>query len=215
MASRTKQAGRKKKTGLRLEWRSPSELAANPANWRRHPARQVAALADVISEVGWAGACLYNERTGRLIDGHARREVAIEKGEKVVPVLIGNWSEADERKILATLDPIANQAEVDPDALAALLELVETESDAVQVLLDRLLAGDLVDAEGEWRGMPESVNEDQTPFRTIRVHFKNKQAVVAFAKAIRQTLSDNTHWIWFPPVPIEIAADKTYASRRK
>jgi hypothetical protein len=22
---------------LRLEWRSPAELAENPANWRRHP----------------------------------------------------------------------------------------------------------------------------------------------------------------------------------
>jgi adenine-specific DNA methylase len=31
---------------LRLEWRSPEELAENPRNWRTHPEAQVAALGD-------------------------------------------------------------------------------------------------------------------------------------------------------------------------
>jgi len=57
---------------LRLEWRTPEELADNPANWRQHPESQTKALAGAINEVGWAGAALYNERTKRLIDGHAR-----------------------------------------------------------------------------------------------------------------------------------------------
>jgi hypothetical protein len=61
---------------LRLEYRSPAELAENPRNWRTHPEAQTRALADVMAEVGWAGALLYNERTRRLIDGHARRKLA-------------------------------------------------------------------------------------------------------------------------------------------
>lgn len=56
---------------LRLEWRSPAELAENPRNWRQHPDSQMGALSSVLAEVGWAGACLFNERTGRLIDGPA------------------------------------------------------------------------------------------------------------------------------------------------
>lgn len=32
--------------------------------------------------------CLYNERTGRLIDGQARRKVALEQGAELIPVLI-------------------------------------------------------------------------------------------------------------------------------
>jgi hypothetical protein len=123
---------------LRLEYRSPAELAENPRNWRTHPQAQVAALTDVLAEVGWAGACLYNERTGRLIDGHARRKVAIEQGAESVPVLIGSWDEATEAKILATLDPLAGMAEANTDALAALLEDVSTNSPAVQSLLDGL-----------------------------------------------------------------------------
>src|SRR6516165_4107665 len=96
---------------LRLEWRSPAELAENPRNWRTHPDTQLAALADVIAEVGWAGACLYNERTNRLIDGHLRRAIAQAQGCTKVPVLIGDWDEVTEAKILATLDPIGAMAQ--------------------------------------------------------------------------------------------------------
>ncbi len=49
---------------LRLEWRYPEELEENPQNWRRHLKAQEVAFKDAFSEVGWAGAVLYNERTG-------------------------------------------------------------------------------------------------------------------------------------------------------
>jgi hypothetical protein len=78
---------------LRLEWLSPAELAENPANWRRHPEGQRAALEGILDEVGWAGACLYNERTRRLVDGHLRRKVGKARGDDKIPVLIGNWTE--------------------------------------------------------------------------------------------------------------------------
>lgn len=123
---------------LKLVWMSPAELAENPANWRRHPESQLTALADVIGEVGWAGACLFNETTGRLIDGHARRKVALNQGVDSVPVLVGAWDEATERKILATLDPLAAMAEADGDALKSLLAGVHTESGAVASMLAEL-----------------------------------------------------------------------------
>lgn len=123
---------------LRLEWRSPAELAENPRNWRTHPEAQVAALSGVLAEVGWAGACLYNEATGRLIDGHARRKVALDQGADKVPVLVGSWTEEQEKTILATLDPLAAMAEADQTALDSLLREVETGDAAVQALLDSL-----------------------------------------------------------------------------
>src|SRR6185312_17456594 len=114
---------------LRLEWIDPSELRSNPANWRTHPAQQVGALKAGIAECGWAGALLYNERTGNLIDGHARKELFEGKGE--VPVLIGSWDDATEKKILATLDPIAAMAEASKDKLDALLREVQTGDEAL------------------------------------------------------------------------------------
>ncbi len=113
------------KPKLRLEWIEAGSLSENPANWRRHPAGQVAALKNLIAdpEVGWAGALLYNERSGRLIDGHARQKVA--GPGTLVPVLIGSWSEEAEKKILLTLDPIAGMAIADIPQLEQLLRTVE------------------------------------------------------------------------------------------
>ena len=123
---------------LRLEYRTPAELVENPENWRRHPVAQRAALADVIAEVGWEGACLFNERTGRMIDGHLRQKIAQDQGCEKIPVLIGSWDEATEAKILATLDPIGALAEADSAKLEALLREVSTESDPLQHLLAEL-----------------------------------------------------------------------------
>jgi ParB-like chromosome segregation protein Spo0J len=112
-------------------------LAENPLNWRRHPAEQINALTDVIADVGWAGACLYNERTGRLIDGHARRKTAIDQGAELIPVLVGSWDEEQEKKILATLDPLAAMAAADEAKLAELLDGLKFESEAVgRMLID-------------------------------------------------------------------------------
>lgn len=123
---------------LRLEWRTADELDVHPDNWRRHPERQTAALRDVIDEIGWAGVLLYNERTNRLIDGHARKAIA--RPDEQLPVLVGDWDIDDEHKILATLDPIAAMAETDADALEAVIQTIGTESEAVQALLDDLQA---------------------------------------------------------------------------
>ena len=90
----------------------------------------------MLAEVGWAGALLYNEATGRLIDGHLRKEVSSPDDE--IPVLIGSWTEDQEAVILATLDPIAAMADADKDQLAALLEAVESQGEGVQELLDQV-----------------------------------------------------------------------------
>lgn len=150
---------------LRLEYRDPAELAENPRNWRRHPQAQVAALTDVIGEVGWAGACLYNERTGRLIDGHARQKVALSQGASKVPVLIGSWDEAQEAKILATLDPLAAMATADASALEALLKDVSTDSAALREMLDGLVTPALP-APGAGGDEFDTTPEPQGPTRT-------------------------------------------------
>jgi hypothetical protein len=127
---------------LRLEYWVPDKLSDNPLNWRKHPEKQLSALKDVLADVGWAGALLYNERTKRLIDGYARKKIS--KGKQKVPVLVGSWSEEQEKKILATLDPLAALAEADHEALQALLQGLQPESEAVQALLKELAAGEIV-----------------------------------------------------------------------
>jgi len=63
------------------------ELIANPRAWRRHRARQAAALRGLLQEVGYADAPLARETAGGLvlIDGHLRAETT---PDQVVPVLV-------------------------------------------------------------------------------------------------------------------------------
>jgi hypothetical protein len=95
------------------------------------------ALRDAKQEVGWAGALLYNERTKRLIDGHLRKKIA--KKRERIPVLVGSWSEEEEAKILATLDPVGMMAQVDKSAFEQLLESVRFEGSAITSLLETLV----------------------------------------------------------------------------
>jgi DNA modification methylase len=128
--------GKEPPPGLRLEWMDPADLNDNPLNWRRHPEKQTGALAAALEQVGWAGALLYNEQTKHLIDGHARKKVSLSKTGRV-PVLIGSWTEEQEKLILATLDPLAAMAEADTVALDKLLREVGTGNDPQ---LDAMLA---------------------------------------------------------------------------
>ena len=111
---------------VRLEWVRADTLRTNPRNWRRHGEGQLAAIRESLDGVGWAGALLFNERTGRLIDGHGRLEVV--KPTDVVPVLVGSWTEEQENQILLTLDPISAMADFDAGSLVDLLADVDLDT---------------------------------------------------------------------------------------
>jgi len=140
------------KPPLRLEWIEAGSLTENPLNWRRHSQEQLQSLRELLDDptVGWAGACLYNERTGRLIDGHARRQVVDPKTP--VPVLVGDWSEEAEAKILATLDPVGAMAAGDAAAYEALIAKVQADGLWVRDLLHNTAAGLEAAAEPEEPG---------------------------------------------------------------
>ena len=96
-----------------------SQLDAHPSNWRLHPPEQKAALAEAIGKVGFTTPPLFNLTTGRLLDGHLRKEWA---GDAVIPVVVGRWTEEQERFILTTHDPITAMAKTDAAKLKQLLD---------------------------------------------------------------------------------------------
>ncbi len=109
-----------------------AELAANPHNWRLHPDAQRQALVGVLDQVGQVYPLLYNQRTGRLIDGHLRTSL---DAQAEWDVAIVELDEDEERLVLATLDPLAAMAQTDPAAFETLMLQVETESEAVLAML--------------------------------------------------------------------------------
>ncbi|MBS0263902.1 MAG: hypothetical protein JSS02_18330 [Planctomycetes bacterium] len=115
-----------------------SQLQPHPQNWRTHPPVQRAALQGLLAEVGYADALLVRETAAgglMLIDGHLRAETT---PDQEVPVLVLDVSEAEAAKLLATLDPLAGQAQTDPDKLESLVREVQTSNAGLQQLLDDL-----------------------------------------------------------------------------
>jgi hypothetical protein len=100
------------------------ELRSNPKNWRRHPEAQARALRSILERVGYADALLARETPDglELVDGHLRAETT---PDETVPVLVLDLNDEEAALLLATLDPLAEMAEIDPTALDRLLGEVE------------------------------------------------------------------------------------------
>jgi len=116
----------------------PTQLLANPGNWRTHPARQRAALRGALSSVGWVQSVIVNQTTGHLVDGHARVEEAISRGEPSVPVVYVELSAEEEAVVLASLDPIGAMATADMQRLGELLAGVTVDDAGLADLLKRI-----------------------------------------------------------------------------
>jgi hypothetical protein len=134
--------GKKPKFRIRItgfETKPAASFQFNPLNWRRHGDTQRDALRTMLGDVGWVQGVIENKRTGNLIDGHARIEEALRDDPKqLVPYLVVDLSPAEERAVLATLDPIGALAETDPAAVDQLYKETIAEMPDLDALLRTL-----------------------------------------------------------------------------
>ena len=56
--------------------------------------------------------------------------------------------------------------------------------------------------EEHWKGMPEFEQKDLMPYKTIYVHFENREDMEAFSKLVGQTIGLNTKSVWYPEADI-------------
>jgi ParB-like chromosome segregation protein Spo0J len=114
------------------------QIMFNPRNWRIHPLSQQDALKGVLEEVGWVQQVIVNKRTGNLIDGHLRCQLAAREGATTIPVVYVDVSEEEEALVLATLDPIAAMAATDKQKLDELMRAVQSDDERVQAMISEL-----------------------------------------------------------------------------
>ena len=173
---------------------APDQLMANPLNWRTHPKAQVDALEGLLKQVGWVQRVVVNRRTGHVVDGHARVELALRRSEPSVPVVYVDLAEAEERLVLAALDPIGGLAATDADKLAELLAEVSAEDPGLQALLEELAHG--IGAGVGEADLPDLADGDREPFQqmTFTVHDDQKEVIdraLEAAKRMGPFVSDN------------------------
>ena len=102
---------------------APDQLLASPWNgWKVHTAEQQDEVAKVLETVGWVQRVIVNRRTGHVVDGHLRVQLALSRDEETVPVTYVDVSEAEEKLLIAVLDPLAAMSARDDEKLAELTE---------------------------------------------------------------------------------------------
>lgn len=62
----------------------------------------------------------------------------------------------------------------------------------------------------EWQDMPEFIQEDLMPWRTLYVHFEEMSDVIDFSKLVGQKLTESTRYIWHPKVEPMKSSDYRY-----
>lgn len=117
----------------------PDQLLANPHNWRLHPDIQQDELSKVLQRVGWVQNVIVNQRTGHVVDGHLRIQLAMWHDEETVPVTYVDLSPSEEKLVLAVLDPLAALATRDEEKLSTLRTDVVTEIPDIDLDMDAIL----------------------------------------------------------------------------
>ena len=110
----------------------PRTLDDNPLNWREHPPSQQEAVLASIRQAGWVMPVLYNLETGKLIDGHGRKEKAIKAHLQAIPVAKGRWTKEEEIFLLQNFDALGSMFRANAEKLANLNALAARGKDFIK-----------------------------------------------------------------------------------
>lgn len=107
-----------------VEFKDPNTLLEHPMNHKIHNDKQLEGIDYSIGKFKWLSCPIWNKRSNRILDGHGRRKVAIEKGLQSIPVRVVDVSDEEELEILAIFDQIGEMRGIDDKKLTQLLSSV-------------------------------------------------------------------------------------------
>lgn len=84
-------------------------------------------------------------------------------------------------------ESLIGEAVVIPDEAPSLLDVMGIDEDELAT-----------DTEKHWEGMPAFQQDDNSPYKTVFVHFRNQQDYEDFQKLIGQKLTSKTKSAWHP-----------------
>jgi hypothetical protein len=200
-----------------------ADLNPDDKNARTHTPRGIGMIAKAIQEVGAARSGVIDENCN-VLAGNATLDALAQAGIRKVKVVDAKGDEwvvvkrtglsAQQKKKLALYDNRTS-------------ELSAWDTDILKEFNDEQLLGDLFfdgelftlgvtdttnDPNAQWRGMPEFDNQDLSAWKAIRVNFNSAESMEAFAKLLKQPISENTRSIWYPAAERIKATDKHYSS---
>ncbi len=113
----------------------PLTLKAHPKNFRTHANGQRRLMEAALDELGHVGEIVVNQRSGRIMNGHLRVELAIGRAEERVPVTWVDVSDEEELVLLAFFDAIGDQAKIDAAKLRSNFAAISSEHENLRTVI--------------------------------------------------------------------------------
>jgi len=197
-------------TSLPIEYLKP-----DPENRRTHPERNVEMVSTSLQAVGAARSIVIDEGDV-ILAGNGVTRAAQAAGITNVRVIEADGTELiavrrrgltlEQKRQLSMFDNRTaelaawdfGQLNADRDAG---LEMRPFWTEAEEAML----LGQAV--RPTWDGMPEFEQEDETAFRTIKIHFASQADVDAFAVLVEQHITEHTKVLWYPKAIREVTRD--------
>jgi len=181
-------------------------------NPRQITKEQHAQITDSIEKFGFVDPIIVNINKSRknvIIGGHQRVKVAKELKYKKLPCIELDLDLTKERELNVRLNK--NVGQWDYDILANTYDLDELLNWGFKEYELKIDFPEKLDKMAEWEGMPEFDNEDLTPYKQIRVSFRNDEDIKAFSKLIKQKITEKTKSVWHPKMEINPVKHKKYS----
>lgn len=197
--------------------RAVEELTRFDRNARTHSEAQVAQIAASIEEFGFTNPVLIDE-SNTILAGEGRVLAAKKLNRDRVPcVVIAGLSDAQKAAYVIADNKLGLNSDWNLDVLRdEVLRLTDLKVDLDLTGLHQLEIKGLFDDGDDdiaaivnktpkakvdsvdWSGMPQFKQNDNSPFRTLLVHFGDQAAVDDFMALVGQQLTDKTKFIWHP-----------------
>ena len=192
-------------------------------NSNKHSERSISAIKASLREFGQRKPIVVHRATGEIEAGNGTYAAALDLGWTKIAAVYADDSDEVATAFHVVDNRTSDFREWDIDVLRDQLDQIEeldsewfTSSELVEMVQDLspppVEEGDIIvdDPAEEWQDMPEFVQNDETAYRSLIVHFFDAEGVEQFAKANGFTVSSKTKFVWYPEAKIGRTRDKEY-----
>ena len=224
------------RSSTELVTRYVTDLKPHPRNSRTHGEAQLSQIAASIKEFTFTNPVLIDEGNV-ILAGEARWRASTKMGISTVPcIVLAGLTDAQKSAYVIADNKLALNSGWDEEKLRAELERIGDLDLDINLTgfseVEILEICDAIDADlsgyspvqdppgpgtapntddGAYTGMPEFVQPNDKPFRSLIMHFEDQAPVDEFAKLLGQQVTDKTKYLYHPKQVKRSRSEMVYA----
>jgi hypothetical protein len=206
-----------------------ASLVPDPMNARLHPERNTSAIMASLAKHGQLKPIVVRVEDRVVAAGNGTMEAARRLGWTRIAANVRSMTDEEFRSYALADNRTAELAEWDAEIVKVLAALQvdcggavigfsPAELEALSDALNGMAPPPTLVSDGDpqvweelWKGMPEFLQDDQTSFRRVAVHFRSQEDFEEFLRLVGQRPGDvRQNSIWFPKAEIGRFAGKSW-----